>query len=96
MKTNKVMERVTQKILNNAIERFNTMECLNGKEVYESGYYNKPRLFLNDKKTNSSLFIFEGTKSQCWSHPTWVRGLKQRYVLVFGKNSGRILHGCVD
>ena len=65
MKTNKIMERVTQKILNNAIERFNTMECLNGKEVYESGYYNKPRLFLNDKKTNSSLFVFEGTKSQC-------------------------------
>ena len=59
------MERVTQKILNNAIASFNTMDCLNGKEVYESDYNNKPRLFLNDKKTNSSIFIFEGTKSQC-------------------------------
>mgnify|MGYP003603373086 CR=1 FL=1 len=59
------MERVTQKVLNNAIERFNTMECLKGKEVYENAYNNKPRLFLNDKKTNSSIFIFEGTKSQC-------------------------------
>ena len=59
------MKRVTQKVLNNAIERFNTLECLNGNEIFENKYYAMPRLFLRNKKTFETLFVFEGTKSQC-------------------------------
>ena len=59
------MKRVTQKVLNNAIERFNTMESLGDKEIFESKYDVMPRLFIREKKTDRSVFIFEGTKSQC-------------------------------
>ena len=59
------MKRVTQKVLNNAIERFNTMKSLGNKEIFESKYDVMPRLFIREKKTDRSVFIFEGTKSQC-------------------------------
>ena len=59
------MKRVTQKVLNNAIERFNTMKSLGDKEIFESKYDVMPRLFIREKKTDRSVFIFEGTKSQC-------------------------------
>ena len=59
------MERVTSKILNNSIERFNKMECLKGNEIFMSKYENMPRLFLQNKKLKTSFFVFEGTKSQC-------------------------------
>ena len=59
------MERVTTKILNISIERFNKMECLKGNEIFISKYENMPRLFLQNKKLKTSFFIFEGTKAQC-------------------------------
>ena len=59
------MERVTQKVLNNAIERFNSSKCLGDNEIFESKYDAMPRLFLRNKKTDGSVFVFEGTKSQC-------------------------------
>ena len=71
------MERVTTKILNNSIERFNKMECLNGNEIFMSKYENMPRLFLQNKKLNTSFFIFEGTKAQCC---TFLLSLSRLYI----------------
>ena len=61
------MKRVTQKVLNNAIERFNTikLESIGDNEIFENKYYAMPRLFLRNKKTFKTVFVFEGTKSQC-------------------------------
>ena len=59
------MERVTQKVLNNAIERFNSLKCLGDNEIFENKYDTMPRLFIRKKKTDRTLFVFEGTKSQC-------------------------------
>ena len=59
------MERVTQKVLNNAIERFNSSKYLGDNEIFQNKYDAMPRLFVRNKKTFKTVFVFEGTKSQC-------------------------------
>ena len=59
------MERVTQNVLNNAIERFNSSKYLGDNEIFQNKYDAMPRLFVRNKKTFKTVFVFEGTKSQC-------------------------------